>query len=77
MLLKDVGEKVTVANTKNVILDMHGHTDSYNEGAIVNNGILTIKNGSLASTTANAIANNKTLILDNMNITNSSSNNSI
>ena len=58
-LLKNVSENLTVANTKNIILDLGGKTIS-NSGSnpiITNSGTLTITNGSLYSNTTQGAIN--------------------
>ena len=71
-----VSSTTTFANTKNVILDFNGHTIT-NTGTVntfVNNGRLTLKNGTVVctntSSTQGAINNNKNaiMIVDGMTI---------
>lgn len=71
-VLKDVGEFLTVDSSKNIILDLNGHTlknkNSSSYAVIENNGKLEVKNGTLTSDVKVAVINNNdgaSLIVNN------------
>lgn len=59
-VLKDFSENVTIANNKDIILDLNGYTLSNAKDAtvITNNGILEIKNGTITSDAGSGMINN-------------------
>ena len=61
-LLKDTSSKITIANKKNIVLDLQNHilSNSSSDPIIENNGYLVIKNGTVNtdSTAASALNNN-------------------
>ena len=60
-LLKDTSDALSIANTKNIVLDLQNHTLTNSSGACVieNKGYLVVKNGTMTSnSTANGTINN-------------------
>lgn len=58
-LLGDTTEKITISSAKDVILDLQGHTlNNDNSNAIVNNGILTVQNGTVTCSAGSGAIDN-------------------
>ena len=73
VLLKDTAEKIEIANTKNVVLNLQNNTLSNNGNlnVIVNNGKLKLMNGTITTDVAQGAINNNstgTMVIDGTHI---------
>lgn len=59
-VIKDFSEHFTIANNKDIVLDLNGYTLSNSKDAtiITNNGILEVKNGTITSDAGSGMINN-------------------
>lgn len=73
-LIANINSKITISDKKNVVIDLDGHIiSSSNSNAVVNNGIVEFRNGTISSSANSATINNNinaTLILNGVDVFN-------